>query len=89
MTAFTESAICASTLVCGQCRNREAGRAWRAHLGWFLRLPFDAPDFVCPRGHAWGYEPPPHTPAHGMTAEEIDVLVKQNNGNRPCNGCGH
>jgi hypothetical protein len=50
---------CNATGSCYTCRNREAGRPWRISLGKVFELPPGAPDFSCPHGKPWGYQPPP------------------------------
>jgi hypothetical protein len=36
----------------------DRGRGWRSAKTRLYTLPPDAPDFACPHGYPWGYQPP-------------------------------
>ena len=40
-----------------ECRNMEAGRAWRTSLMTWAAVPGNVADFACPLGRPWGWKP--------------------------------
>ena len=67
-----------------RCRDREGGRAWRIGLSIICELPPDAPDFACPWGLQWGYQPP--SKGLGDTVKKIIDTVTFGKV-KPCGGC--
>ena len=47
------SVHCRDGVHCRLCRDREAGRAWRARLAALYAVPDDDVDWPCPRGRPW------------------------------------
>jgi len=79
---------CANGRMCRTCRNLEGGREWRQQIVERFSVP--EVDWVCPRGHDWGYEPParetakqepdpPYVAERRATCDVCDV---------PPDGCG-
>jgi hypothetical protein len=57
LRVFTEDSTCLSRVHCGVCRAGKSGRQFRESLAKAFTLPADAPDFDCPHGYPWGYDP--------------------------------
>jgi len=78
-----------------ECRNLEAGRAWRNSLMAWAAVPDNAVDFACPLGRPWGWKPekqaeqtvgrstvrPNDSSPNSVTAEKPNSL----HGNQPSN----
>ena len=80
---LTDSTHCRSRAHCETCRDREGGRATRAHWAKRYALPGGAVDFACPFGGKWGTPP-----ARGL-GDTIERLIQAVFRSRvkSCGGC--
>lgn len=80
-SSFFESIHCQSSLHCGTCRSKDAGREWRrGFCDQFEDLV--QIDFECPHGKDW-QEPQPQPAGLGDEIKAITSAV----GIKPCNSC--
>jgi hypothetical protein len=84
MKAFTQTAACTSGLHCATCRSLEGGRKIRTNWSKRFIMPNEAPDFACPFGKPWGWQPP----SRGLGDTLAKVIQKVTLGKvKPCGKC--